>query len=128
MASSHYLVGPKEEKLPLGILEKVVSSVETKQETGDSYSDTKSVISTGHSVGEREASTGREDIKRKLENKLVTSKNSQNCEQTRWHTLPRTHAPPTAFSVPKRNKKLVVWRRRRRKSQSEDPCYRKGRG
>ena len=38
--------------------------------------------------------------------------------------------PPTAFSVPKRNKKLVVWRRgrRRKNSQSEDPHYCKGRG
>ena len=25
--------------------------------------------------------------------------------KTRWHTLPRTHAPPTAFSVPKRKPK-----------------------
>ena len=42
--------------------------------------------------------------------------------------------PPTAFSVPKINKKLEVGRRRRRrrrrgrKSQSEDPRYHKGRG
>ena len=37
--------------------------------------------------------------------------------------------PPTAFSVPKINKKLEVWGRRRRrrwKSPSEDPCYCKG--
>ena len=39
----------------------------------------------------------------------------------------RTHAPlPSAFSVPKRNKKLVVWRRR--KCPSVDPPYRKGCG
>ena len=34
--------------------------------------------------------------------------------------------PPMAFSVPKRNTILVVWRRRRRrrrKSQYVDPCY-----
>ena len=24
---------------------------------------------------------------------------------TRWHTLPKTHTPPTAFSVPNRRKK-----------------------
>ena len=38
--------------------------------------------------------------------------------------------PPTAFSVPKRNKKLEVGRkrRRRRKSPSVDPCYHKGMG
>ena len=40
--------------------------------------------------------------------------------------------PPTALSVPKRNKKLEVGRRirrrRRRKSQSEDPYYHKGMG
>ena len=36
---------------------------------------------------------------------------------------------PPPFSVPKRNKKLVVWRRRRRrKSPSVDPCYCKGCG
>ena len=34
--------------------------------------------------------------------------------------------PPTAFSVP--NRKLEVGRRRRRKSQSDDPRYCKGRG
>ena len=37
--------------------------------------------------------------------------------------------PPTAFSVPNRNKKLEVPRkRRRRKSQSVDPCSARGMG
>ena len=39
------------------------------------------------------------------------------------------HPLPTAFFVPKRNTQMLeVWRRRRIKSQSEDPRYRKGRG
>ena len=40
---------------------------------------------------------------------------------------PKDPCPHTAFSVPKRNKKLVVWRRRR-KCPSEDSCYYKGHG
>ena len=40
-------------------------------------------------------------------------------EETRWHTQPRTHVTPMAFSVPKRNKKFEVGRRRRRRRRKK---------
>ena len=51
------------------------------------------------------------------------------CWETRSHHI-QGPTPPMSFSVPKINKKLVVWRRRRRrrKSLSVDKCYCKGRG
>ena len=37
--------------------------------------------------------------------------------QTRWQTLPKTHAPPTAFSVPNRN---VLYLRETKKRKEEE--------
>ena len=59
------------------------------------------------------------DKKPKNKIKSKNKKLNKNC------IIAKTHAPPTAFSVPKRNKKEKK-EEKQEKSQSEDPHYRKG--